>query len=136
LIRKLVTIIAAATITPAIADAIIAAATITPAIADAIATAVTAAIIAAAPVDTARRRNIDSAAGRRWRRNVDLAAAAPPIAAASIPVPDGTIATGEEATCFGPGRNGGGSECESCRGRDGYPAEFEHHDTSPVIAWR
>src|SRR5712672_3265174 len=28
----------------------------------------------------------------------------------------------EEAKCFGLGRNGGGSECESRRGHDGYPA--------------
>jgi uncharacterized membrane protein len=28
----------------------------------------------------------------------------------------------EEVKCFGLGRNGGGSECESRRGHDGYPA--------------
>jgi hypothetical protein len=96
---------------------------------------IAAAIIAAtvtATVDTARRRNIDSAARRRGRRR-NIAAAAGPIIAAA-PVPDGTIATiatGEEA--IGLGRNGGGNECESCRGHDGDPAEFQHHDTSPVI---
>jgi hypothetical protein len=117
LIRKLITI------TAAIADARIAAITA------AIIAAITAAI--AATVDTARRRNT---AGRRRRRNIDLAtaAAAAPVIAAD-PIRDGTIATGEEAKCFGLGRNDGGSECESCRGHDNDPAEFQHHDTSPVI---
>ena len=48
-------------------------------------------------------------------RDIDLAAAAAPasvIAAAPISIPDGAIATAEVAICFGPGRNGGGSECE------------------------
>jgi hypothetical protein len=120
LIRKLVTITAAITcaIIAAVAAAIIAAIT-----------TITAAVIAAitATVDTARRR---STAGRRRRRSIDLAAATAPVIAAA-PIPDGTIA--EATKCFGLGRNGGGSECESCRGHDGYPAEFEHHDTSPVI---
>jgi hypothetical protein len=76
---------------------------ITTAIATAIAAAITAAVAAAAPtaaIDTARRRNIDLAAGRRS----DLAAAVAP------------------AKCFGLGRNGGGSECESYRGHDDCPA--------------
>jgi hypothetical protein len=106
----------------------------------AIAAAIAAAIIAAraptATIDTARRRRRrrrrSIAAGRR---NIDLAAAAAPVIAAA-PIPDGTIATGEEAKCFGLGRNGGSSECESRRGHDSYPAEFQHHDTSPVIYLR
>jgi hypothetical protein len=132
LIHKLPTTITAATITAAtitdatitvaIAAAITAAiaAAITAAIATAIATAITAAI------DTARRRrrrrNIDLAAGRRS----DLAAAAPVIAAtgAHRAKERGTEQrrSKEEAKCFGLGRNGGGSECESCSGHDGYPA--------------
>jgi len=119
LIHKLPTTITAATITAAT----ITAATITDAIAAAIATA----------IDTARRRrrrrNIDLAAGRRS----DLAAAATVIATAA-PVIAATGAhrakergteqrrSKEEAKCFGLGRNGGGSECESCSGHDGYPA--------------
>jgi hypothetical protein len=106
----------------------------------AIAATITAAIAAAAPtaaIDTARRRrrrNIDLAAGRRRRRrSIDLAAAAPVIATAA-PVIAATGAhrakergteqrrSKEEAKCFGLGRNGGGSECESCSGHDGYPA--------------
>jgi hypothetical protein len=83
---------------------------------------VTAAI--AATVDTARRRR---------RRSIDLAAAATVIATAA-PVIAATGAhrakergteqrrSKEEAKCFGLGRNGGGSECESCSGHDGYPA--------------
>jgi hypothetical protein len=116
---------------------------VTAAIAATVVAAVTATIEAAATVDTARRRNIDSATGRRRRRNIDLAAAAPIITAAPViaaapvitaaPIRDRTIATGKEAKCFGLGRNGGGSECESCRGHNSYPAEFQHHDTSPVI---
>jgi hypothetical protein len=51
------------------------------------------------------------------------AAAAPAPVIAAAPIPDGTVATGEEATCFGPGRNGGGSECENCRGHDGYAGD-------------
>jgi hypothetical protein len=103
LIHKLITITAA--ITAAIT------ATITGAIIAAITAAITATIISAitAAVDTARRR---STAGRRRRRNIDLATAAAPVIAAA-PIPDGTIA--EAARCFGLGRNGGGSECESCR---------------------
>jgi len=117
LIHKLPTTITAATITAAtITDATITDATITAAIATAI--------------DTARRRrNIDLAAGRRS----DLAAAATVIATAA-PVIAATGAhrakergteqrrSKEEAKCFGLGRNGGGSECESRRGHDGYPA--------------
>jgi hypothetical protein len=138
LIHKLPTTITAATITAAtitaatitavtITDATITAATITAAIA----AAITAAIATA--IDTARRRrrrrNIDLAAGRRS----DLAAAATVIATAA-PVIAATGAhrakergteqrrSKEEAKCFGLGRNGGGSECESRRGHDGYPA--------------
>jgi hypothetical protein len=118
LIRRLITVVAAA-----ITDAIITA-------------AITAAVIAAAitaTVDTAgRRRSIDPAAGWRRRRDIDLAAATCVVAAAPISV-SGTIATGIVAICLGAGRNGGGSECENCRGYDGYPAEFQHHETSPVI---
>jgi hypothetical protein len=88
----------------------------------AIAATVTAAIIAT--IDTARRRR---------RRSIDLAAAATVIATAA-PVIAATGAhrakergteqrrSKEEAKCFGLGRNGGGSECESCSGHDGYPA--------------
>jgi outer membrane receptor protein involved in Fe transport len=142
LILKLVT----ATVTPATtitaAAAIIAAATVTAAItaaatvtaAAAIAAAITAAVTAAAitaattvtavaiaaaitaTIDTARRR---STAGRRRRRSIDLAAAAP--------VGDGSTGddwnTGNrEVGCFGLGGNGGGSEREDRRGHDGYPA--------------
>src|SRR5216684_2286974 len=146
LIHKLPTTITAATITAAtitaatITAATIAAATITDAtITAAIAATITAAIVAAiaaaiaTAIDTARRRrrrrNIDLAAGRRS----DLAAAATVIATA-VPVIAATGAhrakergteqrrSKEEAKCFGLGRNGGGSECESRRGHDGYPA--------------
>jgi hypothetical protein len=130
LIRTLIAIIAGAAITAAITAASITAASITAA--SITAAAIKVATVPTATVDTARRRNIDSAAGRRRRRKIDLAAAAAPeITAATIR--DRTIATGEEAKCFGLGRNGGGSECESCCGHDSYPAEFQHHDTSPVI---
>jgi len=138
LIHKLPTTITAATITAAtitdatITDATITAVTITDAtITAAIAAAITVAIATA--IDTARRRrrrrNIDLAAGRRS----DLAAAATVIATAA-PVIAATGAhrakergteqrrSKEEAKCFGLGRNGGGSECESRRGHDGYPA--------------
>jgi hypothetical protein len=123
-IRKLITVVAV----------------VSTAVAAAIAAAITGAIIAAtviaAAVATAGRRSIDPAAGRRRRRDIGLATAAAPapvIAAAPVSVPNGAIATAVVAICFGPGRNGGGSECENCRGHDGYPAEFQHHDTSPVI---
>src|SRR5882724_413888 len=133
LIHKLPTTITAATITDAtITDATITAVTITDAtITAAIAAAITVAIATA--IDTARRRrrrrNIDLAAGRRS----DLAAAATVIATAA-PVIAATGAhrakergteqrrSKEEAKCFGLGRNGGGSECESRRGHDDYPA--------------
>jgi len=138
LIHKLPTTITAATITAAtitdatITDATITAVTITDAtITAAIAAAITVAIATA--IDTARRRrrrrNIDLAAGRRS----DLAAAATVIATAA-PVIAATGAhrakergteqrrSKEEVKCFGLGRNGGGSECESRRGHDGYPA--------------
>src|SRR5712671_7040868 len=129
LIHKLPTTITAATITAAtITAATITVATITDAtITDAIAAAI------ATAIDTARRRrrrrNIDLAAGRRS----DLAAAATVIATAA-PVIAATGAhrakergteqrrSKEEVKCFGLGRNGGGSECESRRGHDGYPA--------------
>jgi hypothetical protein len=102
LIHKLVT----ATVTAAIADIITAATTIT-------AAAIAAAGITAT-IDTARRR---STAGRRRRRNPDLAATA------SASIRDRTVATGnKEVGCFGLGGNGGGSECESCHGHDRYPA--------------
>jgi hypothetical protein len=104
----------AATVTAAIADTITAATTITAAAiaASTIAAAIAAAITAA--IDTARRR---STAGRRRRRNPDLAATA------SASIRDRTMATGnKEVGCFGLGGNGGGSECESCHGHDRYPA--------------
>jgi hypothetical protein len=105
LIRKLVTITA---ITAAAITAITAAIT-----------AKTATIEAAtATIDTARRRNIDLAAGRRRRRNIDLTAAATPEKAAA-PIPDGTVATREVTKCIGPRRNSGGNECESGGGHDG-----------------
>jgi hypothetical protein len=79
-------------------------------------------------IDTARRRN---AAGRRRRRSAtaaDSVIAAPVIAA---PTPR-TI-----ALCLGERGDGGGSECESRRGHDGYPAKFRHHDMSPgYLFWR
>jgi hypothetical protein len=138
LIHKLVTGAITATIT-AVTAAIAAAVTaaIAAAVTAAIAATVTAAIIAAiaATIDTARRRrrrSIDTARRRR-RRSIDLAAAATVIATAA-PVIAATGAhrakergteqrrSKEEAKCFGLGRNGGGSECESCSGHDGYPA--------------
>src|SRR5712671_3137245 len=125
LIHKLPTTITAATITAAtitdatITDATITAVTITDAtITAAIAAAITVAIATA--IDTAGRRS-------------DLAAAATVIATAA-PVIAATGAhrakergteqrrSKEEVKCFGLGRNGGGSECESRRGHDGYPA--------------
>jgi hypothetical protein len=127
LIHKLVTATVTATIAAAaIATAIAAATTITAATitaaAIAAATTITTAAIAAttitaaaitAAIDTARRR---STAGRRRRRNPDLAATA------SASIRDRTMATGnKEVGCFGLGGNGGGSE-ESCRGHDRYPA--------------
>jgi hypothetical protein len=91
-------------VTTAIAAAVTAAKT------DAVsATTITAAVkatVPTAPVDTARRWNV--AAGRRRRRNIDLATATAPDKAAAPT--DGTIAAWEVAECFGPGRNGGGSE--------------------------
>jgi hypothetical protein len=93
-IRKLVTV--AAAIAAAKTDAV-SATTITAAVK---------ATVPTAPVDTARRWNV--AAGRRRRRNIDLATATAPDKAAAPT--DGTIAAGEVAECFGPGRNGGGSE--------------------------
>src|SRR5450631_2498082 len=131
LIHKLVTGAITATIT-AVTAAIAAAVTaaIAAAVTAAIAATVTAAIIAtitaaiAATIDTARRRR---------RRSIDLAAAATVIATAA-PVIAATGAhrakergteqrrSKEEAKCFGLGRNGGGSECESCSGHNGYPA--------------
>jgi hypothetical protein len=117
LIHKLVAASVAATVTAAIAatitaiTAITAATTITAA---AIAAAAIAAATIAAAIDTARRR---STAGRRRRRNPDLAATA------SASIRDRTMATGnKEVGCFGLGGNGGGSECESCHGHDRYPA--------------
>jgi hypothetical protein len=137
LIHKLPTTITAATITAAtitaatIAAATIGAATITDATITAatITATITAAIATAIDTARRRRRNIDLAAGRRS----DLAAAATVIATAA-PVIAATGAhrakergteqrrSKEEAKCFGLGRNGGGSECESRRGHDGYPA--------------
>jgi hypothetical protein len=109
-IRKLITIVTA----------------ITAAVITAIAGAIIAATAPTATINTARRRrrrSIDLAAGRR-RRSASAAGsviAAPVIAAA--PIRDATIGTGEEEVCcFGLGRNGGGSECESRRGHDGHPA--------------
>jgi hypothetical protein len=111
LIHKLVT----ATVTAAVADTITAATTITAAaIAAAAIAAATIAAAITATIDTARRR---STAGRRRRRNPDLAATA------SASIRDRTMATGnKEVGCFGLGGNGGGSECESCHGHDRYPA--------------
>jgi hypothetical protein len=142
LIHKLVTGAITATITAvtaAIAAAVTAAiaATVTAAIAATVTAAIAATVTAAiaATIDTARRRrrrSIDTA-GRRRRGSIDLAAAAPRIATAA-PVIAATGAhrakergteqrrSKEEAKCFGLGRNGGGSECESCSGHDGYPA--------------
>jgi hypothetical protein len=94
LIRELITIIAAAIATAVIATAVIAAAIIA------------ATTVPTTTIPTARRRSIDSAAGRRRRWSIDLAAAAGPkiaaspvVAAASIC--HGTIATGKGAECFG-----------------------------------
>jgi hypothetical protein len=142
LIHKLVTgaitaTIAAVTaaVTAAIAAAVTAAiaATVTAAIAATVTAAIAATVTAT--IDTARqrrRRSIDTARRRR-RRSIDLAAAATVIATAA-PVIAATGAhrakergteqrrSKEEAKCFDLGRNGGGSECESCSGHDGYPA--------------
>jgi hypothetical protein len=119
LIHKLVTATVTATIADTITAAITAATTITAAAiaaATITAAAIAAATIAAAitaTIDTARRR---STAGRRRRRNPDLAATA------SASIRDRTMATGnKEVGCFGLGGNGGGSE-ESCHGHDRYPA--------------
>jgi hypothetical protein len=109
----------AAAITAAVTAAAITAVTTITAAAITAATTVTAVAIAAAitaTIDTARRR---STAGRRRRRSIDLAAAAP--------VGDGSTGddwnTGNrEVGCFGLGGNGGGSEREDRRGHDGYPA--------------
>jgi hypothetical protein len=134
LIHKLVTGAITATIT-AVTAAI--AAAVTAAIAATVTAAIAATVTAAmaATIDTARRRrrrSIDTARRRR-RRSIDLAAAATVIATAA-PVIAATGAhrakergteqrrSKEEAKCFGLGRNGGGSECESCSGHDGYPA--------------
>jgi hypothetical protein len=112
-------------------------AVVSAAVAAAIPGTIIAATVPTATVATAGLRSIDPAARwRRRRRDIGLAAAAAlarVIAAAPISVPDAVIATAVVAICFGPGRNSGGSECENCRGHDGYPAEFQHHETSPVI---
>jgi hypothetical protein len=139
LIHKLVTGAITATITAvtaAIAAAVTAAiaATVTAAIAATVTTAIAATIDTARrrrrrSIDTARRRrrrrSIDTARRRR-RRSIDLATAAPVIAAtgAHRAKERGTEQrrSKEEAKCFDLGRNGGGSECESCSGHDGYPA--------------
>ena len=80
-----------------------------------------------------RRRSIDLAARRRRRRGIDLAAGRRRWRSATIgAVRDGT--PGErEVGGSGVGRKDGGSDCESSGGYDGDPAEFQHHDTSPVI---
>jgi hypothetical protein len=39
----------------------------------------------------------------------------------------------EEAKCIGFGGNGSSSKCKSCCEHDGYPAKFQHHDTSPSV---
>ena len=111
-----------------ITDAITA---ITSAVSRAITAAVTTSITAA--IDTARRwrrRSIDLAtwrrsnlAARRRRWSIDLATRR----RWRRSIRDGTRgndrSTGHgEVGCFGLGRNGGGSECERCRGHDGYPA--------------
>ena len=119
------------------------------AVTDTVATTITTAIDAARRrwrrrVDLAarlRRRSVDLAARRRWRsvdlaarrrrrRSIDLAAAAP--------VGDGSTgddwSTGNrKVRCFGLGGNSGGSEREDRRGHDGYPAQFQHHDASPLV---
>jgi len=85
--------------------------------------AITAATITAT-IDTARRR---STAGRRRRRNPDLAAAGASIRGR-------TMATGnKEVGCFGLGGNGGGSECESCHGHDRYLPNFSIMTRLPLI---
>jgi hypothetical protein len=97
-IRKLVTV--ATAIAAAKTDAVSATTTITAAVKAAVPTAT---------VDTARGWNV--AAGRRRRRNIDLATATAPDKAAAPT--DGTIAAlaaWEVAECFGLGRNGDGSE--------------------------
>ena len=128
LIHKLVTgaiadtaiIVISAAIASGVATAITAIVATITAITSAVSRAITATVAAAvttsitAAIDTARRRrrrSIDLATRRRWRRSIR----------------DGTRgndrSTGDgEVGCFGLGRNGGGSECERCRGHDGYPA--------------
>jgi hypothetical protein len=39
----------------------------------------------------------------------------------------------EEAKCIGFGGNGSNSKCKSGCEHDGYPAKFQHHDTSPSV---
>jgi len=166
LIRKLITVIAPSVATAAVATAAVATSTVATAtvaattVAASGVTAVTVGEIAAtapsATVNTARRRrrrgsidlaagrgrrSIDLAAGRRRRRSIDLAAGRRRRrrrrSAATGAIRDGTM--GEwEVSGSGVGRNHSGSDRESSGGYDSDPAEFQHHDTSPVIhfVWR
>jgi hypothetical protein len=147
LIHKLVTgaiadtaiIVISAAIASGVATAITAIVATITAITSAVSRAITATVAAAvttsitAAIDTARRRrrrSIDLAtrrrsnlAARRRRRSIDLATRR----RWRRSICDGTRgnepSTGDgEVGCFGLGRNGGGSECERCRGHDGYPA--------------
>jgi hypothetical protein len=142
LIHKLVTgaiadtaiIVISAAIAGGVATAITAIVATITAITSAVSRAITATVITSitAAIDTARRRrrSVDLAtrrrsnlAARRRRRSIDLATRR----RWRRSIRDGTRgndrSTGDgEVGCFGLGRNGGGSECERCRGHDGYPA--------------
>jgi hypothetical protein len=39
----------------------------------------------------------------------------------------------EETKCRGFGGNNGSSKCKNSGGHDGDPADFQHHDTFPVV---
>jgi hypothetical protein len=161
LIRKLISVIAPSVATPSEASASVAAITVGdiaatgPTATGPTATA-PAATAPAATINTARwrrrsidlaarRRRIDLAAGRRRRGSIDLAARRRRRRSVDLAagrrrrrsattgvVRDGTIGNCEVGGS-GVGRNNGGSDCESRSGHDGDPAEFQHHDTSPVI---
>ena len=101
-----------ATVATIAATAAIPATAITSAIATVATTVITNTAVTTAAV-------VAAAAIARWRSMAD----------------DGTRR--QKVSGFGLGRNGAGSEYESYRGHDRYPAEFQHHDTSPVIfIWR
>jgi hypothetical protein len=117
LIQKSTTIVTGAIVTSAITSAITSAVT----------AAITAAVTAAA---TARPR----------RRHPDLTATAAAITAAIVTaaiVAAAITAAIVAAACFGVGRIGSSSKCESRCEHDSYPAKSQHHDASPsMFIWR